>query len=580
MEIDLKNTSEWIIKMKKPGLHEVITAILFSLFSISGYAYINYATLSPLFSDWRHTGLTILIFVLLCILFCVLVGYAYQIMDIFSDRKMKSAGDYQNINFFKSFRNYFVFLVLCYLPYLIICFPGNSADDTDDMVHQFFGLPCDTMFSLGLDPNGVIINNIQPVFHTFVMGGCIKLGMALGSANLGVFIYDFFQMLMMCAVLSLAAAYLRKSGIHRWICGLFLLYWGILPIFPMEAIEMGKDTSYTCWMILIFMIMIKIVESDGKLFESKKVDLLLVIALIFYMVTKRQGMYVAILAMILLLLPYKKYWKRILLIFLSSIFVFSVLYSKVLLPALDVKPGSIRSALSIPWQQTARYLRYYPEDLTDQERESIDKILDVNAIGDLYEPDLYDAVKDTYKRNSTKAELLEYFKTWVKCGLRHPGVYIEATLNNTYGYYYPLKHSRLYMGHLALYFSEEEIAQGFDFKQNTVFEKQQEFFRVVKKQLRESFPLNMFDSIGLLVWINIVMIGWAIKKGARKELLIYLFPALNYLVCYASPANANIRYALFIFMSTPLLTGSIYMNTCKRKEICDNENNSSFDTLL
>ena len=89
--------------------------------------------------------------------------------------------------------------------------------------------------------------------------------------------------------------------------------------------------------------------------------------------------------------------------------------------------------LSIPFQQTARYVKYYGNDVSTEEEKVIRKVLDYDTIGKNYDPDLSDPVKNTYKQKDEY--LKDYFNIWFEMLKKHPTAYIQATLNGTYGYW-------------------------------------------------------------------------------------------------------------------------------------------------
>ena len=61
--------------------------------------------------------------------------------------------------------------------------------------------------------------------------------------------------------------------------------------------------------------------------------------------------------------------------------------------------------LSIPFQQTARYLVTYPDDVTPEEMEAISRVIDVEHAKANYDPRLSDAVKDTTNPEMTGEDL-------------------------------------------------------------------------------------------------------------------------------------------------------------------------------
>lgn len=106
---------------------------------------------------------------------------------------------------------------------------------------------------------------------------------------------------------------------------------------------------------------------------------------------------------------------------------------------LGVVPGSVREVLSVPFQQTARFMKLRSDEVSKEEFEIINQVLPASKLGRRYNPDNADYIKDKFKVESTKKDLIEYFKVWLAMGFRHPRIYIDATLANTYGYFYPFE---------------------------------------------------------------------------------------------------------------------------------------------
>ena len=82
-----------------------------------------------------------------------------------------------------------------------------------------------------------------------------------------------------------------------------------------------------------------------------------------------------------------------------------------------------QEALSVCFQQTARYVKYHGDEVTQEEEEAIKKVLNYKDIGNLYDP-------------NPSEDLKNYFKVWLSMGLKHPGEYIQSFIANTYQYYY------------------------------------------------------------------------------------------------------------------------------------------------
>ena len=80
-----------------------------------------------------------------------------------------------------------------------------------------------------------------------------------------------------------------------------------------------------------------------------------------------------------------------------------------------------QEALSVCFQQTARYVKYHGDEVTQEEEEAIKKVLNYKDIGNLYDPNLSDPVKKTFKTESTSEDLKNYFKSVAFDGIEASG---------------------------------------------------------------------------------------------------------------------------------------------------------------
>ncbi|MDD3241906.1 MAG: DUF6020 family protein, partial [Bacilli bacterium] len=236
-------------------------------------------------------------------------------------------------------------------------------------------------------------------------------------------------------------------------------------------------------------------------------------------------------------------------------------YSKVALPYFKVTPGSVRETLSIPFQQTARYVKEHGDTLTKEERKNIDKILDISTIARRYKPEIADPVKNEFNKYSSSTDLENYFSTWFSGLLKHPDTYIEATINNTYGYFCPLKTN----WYIYYKYDTRITEDNFDYHYNSL-----KVSRNILSSYGQSFPyipiLGLIVNIAFNTWLIMIMSAYLIYIKKYKE-IAYLAPAIILiLVCIASPVNAYFRYALPYIFGMPLMV-SIFFDIIKvRKE--------------
>ena len=183
------------------------------------------------------------------------------------------------------------------------------------------------------------------------------------------------------------------------------------------------------------------------------------------MLMRNNGKYV-IYPMVLLLLivffvQYKKagFPRRVVLALLLPVLAANLIQSA-LMSHYDIEKGSIREALSLPIQQTARYVLERGDEVTAEEKAAIAAVLDYDNMAWDYFPMESDPVKDAFNPEATAADVLNYLKTWLRMGLKHPMVYMKATVNQSYPLVYPFAEcNRLANGTLSRYhlFAAETI---------------------------------------------------------------------------------------------------------------------------
>ena len=283
-------------------------------------------------------------------------------------------------------------------------------------------------------------------------------------------------------------------------------------------------------------------------FTVKDLICLLIIATLIT-ISRNNGIYVILLTLIPLLFIKVRSKMPIICVLLGSICLFYT-YDKLILPSFKITPTSVREALSIPFQQTARTVKYNEKIISKKDKKVIDQVLDYDTLSFRYNSGLSDPVKNSYNRYATKNDLKEYLIVWFKEGIKSPLTYIEATISNTYGYYYPLKTN------WCVYYKEDKRINedGFNYHYNKLKKP-----RKVLTLFAQGFPyipgIGLLVNIGINVWILMIMIGYLIMKKRIKNAL-YLMPSIIlFLVCLASPANCYFRYALPFVFALPLNYG-------------------------
>lgn len=449
----------------------------------------------------------------------------------------------------------FIAIVICYIPYMIAFYPAIMGYDPANQIKEVMGIHTRYMDSVVLlDPN-MTLTNFNPLVHTLILGNCFKLGYNIGNVNLGLFLYSIIQAIVLVSVLSYSIYYMKKEKVPTILLYITLGIYALVPVFPFYAMSTVKDTFFSAFILLYIIKLYDIIKNK----QTTKDYVILFFISVLVILFRNNGIYTVMLSMPFLLISLKDKRKPIITVIVCLLACY-IGYGKVLLPSLKISNTSVREMLSIPFQQTARVVKYRGDELPEEEKEAIDKILIYDTLAERYEPDLSDAVKNKYNKYATSEELMDYFIVWFNQFFRYPVDYLDATINNVYGYFYP-NTSKWYFYHG--YNSKLEEA-GFDYHYNDM-----KWLRDGLVEYGNVFPyipvIGMFLNIGFVVWLYFIILGFLIINKSSKYIPVIL-PALSLiLVCIAGPANTYFRYAQPFIFSLLVVLFLLYKILDKRK---------------
>lgn len=525
-----------------------ILSLIFSLCMIFGKSYMECGNIDLVFGNFFVLFLSVIMFIGYYLIFKLCLD---NLFDLLNRKRIKESTN-KVLVFFKKhpFIISLVVIILCWLPYIISFYPIILSPDPTFQIKQFFGIynKYDEI-SVLLDKS-VLITNHHPVLHTLLLGGCLKLGTIIGNDNLGLFFYSLIQISFLSITLAYSIKYMiEKMNLNNKVAVLFLLFYSLIPIFPLYSMSAVKDVIFSTLVIWLLIIMHKILSN-----KEEKLSFIFYILFFFIMIMitlfRNNGIYLIILICPFFIYQMKKQWKAYLIIF-CSVFVFNACYNNLILPAFKVTPGSIREALSIPFQQSARVVKYYGDELDVDDINAIDKILTYDGLGDRYNPELADPVKEKFNKYADTGDMIKYFGSWFKLFFKYPGTYINATINNTYGYFYPEKNNWY-----VYYRYNDRIVRddGFDYHFNSM-EKSRE---ILSKNalLFPKYPvIGLLANIAIYTWMVLIMVAYSLYTRNFKKFIMYMPAIISILVCIASPANTYFRYILPYVFTMPLMIG-------------------------
>ena len=445
------------------------------------------------------------------------------------------------------FRTSFITILLIWSIYLIAFYPGVLSPDPYFQILQYFN--CHTKYIDWVIQRNplVFMTTHHPVFQTYFIGTSLEFGRMIASDNFGLFIYTIIQTLVFASVLSYTIKILKSNNIKIAYRFILLLIYLLVPSYAFYSVSFVKDTYYTIFMILFVLFIYDIIKHN-KIMNYKDIIYLALITLLICLF-RHNGSIVIVLSMLILIFYNKVNRVKL---FSSFIIFFTMFFAfnNILIPSLGVSSGSVREALSVPFQQTARYVKYYGDEISIEDKKVIDKVLKYDSLAMRYKPEIADPVKNEFNKYTTKDDLKDYFIVWFKGLIKHPICYIDAFLENTYGYFYPNKHNWYIYSSIT---SKYEDTGVFKYNFNNMY-----ILRGILSGYGNLFPY--LPLIGLLVnigfsgiWLGILSIYLISNK--KYKFLIVLAPLyLSLLICFVSPVNAYFRYAMPCIFVLPVLT--------------------------
>ncbi len=528
-----------------------ILCAFFALGMVVGYSFYKTESLSLIWNgSLRQFGLAFLTWLGWDLLFLLLLA-----LGQFIRRKKpnwfrrKAIGRVESFLFEEhSFLAPLLFFLLCSLPYMIFFFPGTVAPDARGQLWNYFA--------------PVEMNGHHPVGGTMVMGWFVELGRNLfDSDNIGIFFYTGLQSLLQSFVMAYMVHYqkaLKAPLMLRWSS---LVYFGILPLFPMWGFTMIKDTIYYITFAVMILSAMDYLRSHGE--RNTRSAIMLTLSTFAIVVFRNEGRYVVFVTLALLLLLARKYWKDICiaaLLCVAALFLIEGVY----MPANGIKKGPIKEMLSLPLQQTGRYIWLHGEEITDEEREVLEAVFipEVHQVG--YVKETSDCVKGFFEDYPDDAALKAYFQVWLQQGLKHPGTYAQATLNQMYGYFYPprrdIREEFAYFGFTvdtALYMDRDYVEAHFEIADGRV----REAIKTYVNTLAKTPVLGLLYTAGTHSFLLMGMVVYLLYKKRGRDLSTLVPGGLVLLIAIASPLNASIRYMLPVMFTLPM-----YVAWCAKEE--------------
>ena len=502
-------------------------------------------------------------------------------------------------NYDFSFWRYFLLLFACWLPYIIILYPGTINHDFINQLNEFFGHGSWVRddYPIGwylVARNPFSITNQHNFFVTLFYGFNFKMGLTVfHSGAVGMFISTLVQVILMIGVLTYGLLTFYRLGMSQKVLNFFAAFMAFFPMLPIICVFLTKNNLYTPF-ILLSMLLVANALNNKRLFKSKKWWLMFIISMMGQLMTEKYAIYViAVVGIIVILTQLRvKIMREISLTMIGTVITF-VLIQSLLFNVLRVPNGDPIEGQAVMIQSTALYVKEFPKDMTKNQYNTINKAFVVKNLPKLYNPGISDPVKSSggkkiglekngtfnqhlnnkwvegYRyRSVTKKEYDEYKKVWLKLALKHPEVVFVAFMNQSYKYLDIVSTqetgingwSAPYDSINVSHFPTELIIN----KKTTIINHTKYF---VKARAAIMTIFNIFCKIppfSLLlngnIFIFVTILTFLILIAARmykKSIIIFGF-LLQVPIFMLSPVNGSQRYMYPFFFATVIMVGLVY----------------------
>ena len=424
-----------------------------------------------------------------------------------------------------------------WLPWMISYYPFSADWDVYFPIQQYLGMAPKTTH--------------HPWFYCSSVGFFYQLGLLLGDKNVGIFLYVLLRALLMSALYSSLVVKLKKRGLKSIVCWGIILFYALVPVWGAYAKHGFKDTIICplfCWFIVS---LIETGECIGRGEINGKTFLDLGFSVLSISLFRNTGILVAVPVVLLLILSvivsprYHKAKLRVCAMLSLGVLLFGG-YMIYIRTVEKVGPGPAIEALSIPLQQTARTVRDHENEITQEERDAIGNVLDIDQLGKRYNPLISDPIKGL--SHFQMEYVPDYFRAWFSMFFKYPTAYVEAALGQSYGYYAFTGDQALHAGNwncgmtIFDWVKDPRFTESFTCDYVEAFAGIRFFLDEWAKIWHQIPLLNLTDTKAVYTWF-IILIGVLMIQKKRLTALIPIFGfVLMILSCCASPVNDCFRY--------------------------------------
>ena len=519
---------------KRKVVCSFVPACILSLCDLLGSILIKKGTALWLLKDVETLLLGILKFVGCGIVLFVSIYFLNSLLSATS--RKESARNYDRYESKRSFFIIWLLLILAWLPCYLNQYPAVMTADSTDQIGMV----------LGIYP----LSNHHPYFHTLLLKSAVAFSKLLFRPSSpdeiinqkAIAMFTAFQLLLMTAVFAIVFCIIvkktRNFAFKAAVLAFFLLY----PVHAFYSVTIWKDVPFSvCFLALLVLLLCEL--EDHKRYYC----ILIGAAGILLTLFRHNGFYIILLTIPFLPLAFSHHAKPVVCVFLAVLFVY-ILWSQVIIPALDILPGRISEAFSIPLQQIALTGKRQNQKMDEDLLEDLQYYFDIPEIWRNYSPRISDPVKNNFAEEKYKIDPVRFWKFWLRLGITYPQDFIDAFLIHTYGYWYPETPHWVFVTGI-----DDDGLFGIHSDPKIDNKTVDRVLNWLSESKYDDYPLlSLFFSPGACFWMILITFFLLIYK--RSPAFILCVPVfILWLTALASPVNCEFRYVYGMFLCLPII---------------------------
>lgn len=455
-----------------------------------------------------------------------------------------------------------IIIALCWLPWIIVSYPGSPSHDFLQQLRQFYG---------AAEPS-----NHHPWAMTLIFGCLYNIGYYFGGTpNVALFTVAIAQTV--CMILSLAyfTYWFKRLNCNELILSLMILLFALCPIFPLYSQYCIKDTFNTILLThFVFQIFLKLKSAHQANLKSVYFSWPSVIIVgLLCSLSRHNCIYIVLPTLFLCAFCLVKRRQVILCIISALVILASYgLWNNIVLPTSNIGPTNNREAFSLPIVQVVRCYDLRSDGFSEDELNLLQDLSSskLDQLAKDYSIKISDSVKNAFWFED--GDLARFLKLYIDAGLRNPDIYLNTALAHSFGYWYPdatdrfsrfpyeyapISPTNIPETIKSLAKTDQVDLNSILYDINSPFLPQKAALRSALTEAAQLPFVSLVFSAGFYIWTCFTLI-LATVRNCRNMIPIAIPVLLMFLVCCVSPLNGSMRYALFFVFFAPILLGMLY----------------------